>query len=54
MINILKHLLLFLFTLLTFAQTLTGTVKDTLGAPLQNANVIAKPLVDNKKTPLNV
>jgi hypothetical protein len=45
---------LLLFPINIFAQTPTGTVKDTLGAPLQNANVIAKPLVDNKKTPLNV
>lgn len=44
-----KNLLLFLFfPLFTFTQTLTGTVKDSLGNPLQNANVIAKPLVEKQ------
>ncbi len=38
-----KHLLLLLFfPLYSLSQTLTGTVKDSLGNPLQNANVIAK------------
>ncbi len=44
-----KHIVLFLLIpLFTFSQTLTGTVKDTLGNPLQNANVIAKPLVEKQ------
>ena len=41
----------FATTLLPFfslSQTLTGTVKDSLGNPLQNANVIAKPLVEKQ------
>ena len=44
-----KILILFLlFPLLSLSQTLTGTVKDSLGNPLQNANVIAKPLVEKQ------
>jgi hypothetical protein len=44
-----KHLFLFLFfPILSFSQTLIGTVKDSLGNPLQNANVIAKPLVEKQ------
>ena len=44
-----KFLILFLlFPIFSFSQTLIGTVKDTTGNPLANANVIAKPLVDNK------
>ena len=44
-----KFLILFLlFPFFTFSQTLTGTVKDTVGNPLQNANVIAKPLVEKQ------
>ncbi|BCY27791.1 TonB-dependent receptor family protein [Flavobacterium okayamense] len=42
--------LLFTFILLpffTFSQTLTGVVQDSIGNPLQNANVMAKPLVEN-------
>ena len=38
-------LLLLVFHLFSISQTLTGTVKDTLGNPLQNANVTARPLV---------
>ena len=41
-------ILLLLFPLFSFSQTLTGTVKDSLGNPLQNANVIAKPLVEKQ------
>ena len=45
----LKYLFLFLFfPLFSLSQTLTGTVKDSLGNPLQNANVIAKPLVEKQ------
>jgi len=42
----LKHLIfLFLFSFqLSFSQTLTGVVSDTLNKPLENTNVIAKPL----------
>jgi hypothetical protein len=37
-----KSLILFLlFPLYSLSQTLTGTVKDSLGNPLQNANVVA-------------
>ena len=36
------------FPLFSFSQTLLGTVKDSLGKPLQNANVIAKPLVEKQ------
>ncbi len=44
-----KHLvLLLLFPIISLSKTLTGTVKDSLGNPLQNANVIAKPLVVRK------
>jgi hypothetical protein len=44
-----KHLLLLLFfPIFSLSQTLTGTVKDSLGNPLQNANVIAKPLVEKQ------
>ena len=42
-------ILLLLFPILSFSQTLTGTVKDSLGNPLQNANVIAKPLVEKQR-----
>lgn len=42
-----KYLLIFFFLpFLSFFQTLTGVVQDSLGKPLQNANVIAKPLVE--------
>ena len=42
-----KNLFLFLLLpLFSLSQTLTGTVKDSLGNPLQNANVIAKPWVE--------
>jgi len=42
----LKYLLfILLFTIqFSFSQTLTGVVSDTLNKPLENANVIAKPL----------
>lgn len=40
-------LLFFFIPLLSFSQTLTGFVQDSIGNPLQNANVIAKPLVEN-------
>ena len=44
-----KSLLFFLlFSTFSISQTLTGTVKDSLGKPLQNANVIAKPLVEKQ------
>ena len=38
-----KILIYSLFFNLSHAQTLTGTVQDTLKLPLPNANVIAKP-----------
>ena len=41
-------ILLLLFPLFSLSQTLIGTVKDSLGNPLQNANVIAKPLVEKQ------
>src|SRR5690606_11642123 len=40
-------LILILFPFLSFSQKLTGVVQDSIGNPLQNANVIAKPLVEN-------
>ena len=44
-----KYIVIFIFfTQISFSQTLTGTVKDSLGKPLQNANVIAKPLVEKQ------
>ena len=44
-----KYIVIFIFfTQISFTQTLTGTVKDSLGNPLQNANVIAKPLVEKQ------
>jgi len=44
-----KNLLYFIlfFTQFSFSQTLTGVVSDTLNKPLENANVIAKPLQAN-------
>ena len=38
----------FLISCVSFSQTLTGTVKDSLSKPLPNANVIAKPLIENE------
>jgi hypothetical protein len=47
-VNKLKLILIFvLFPCLSLSQTLTGTVKDSLDNPLQNANVIAKPLMES-------
>ena len=44
-----KYIVIFIFfTQISFTQTLTGTVKDSLGNPLQNANVIAKPLLEKQ------
>ena len=40
--------LLILSVSFSFSQTITGTVKDSLQNPLANANVIAKPLLENK------
>ncbi|WP_264559998.1 TonB-dependent receptor [Flavobacterium sp. N2270] len=40
-------LLLFFLPFFSFSQTLTGVVQDSVGNPLQNANVIAKPMVEN-------
>jgi hypothetical protein len=37
-------LIILLFTTTSFSQKLTGVVSDTLNNPLENANVIAKPL----------
>jgi hypothetical protein len=34
-------ILLLLFPIISLSQTLTGTVKDSHGNPLQNANVVA-------------
>ena len=42
-----RILFILLFPLLSFSQPLTGIVQDSIGNPLQNANVIAKPLVEN-------
>jgi hypothetical protein len=39
--------LLFFLPLFSLSQTLTGTVQDSIGNPLQNANVIAKLLTKN-------
>lgn len=41
------YFLLLFLPILSFSQTLTGVVQDSIGNPLQNANVIAKPLVEN-------
>lgn len=47
--NKLKFFITFiLFSSISFSQTLTGTVKDSLSNPLPNANVIARPLVENQ------
>ena len=44
-----KTLLIFLLIpIFSLSQTLTGTVKDSIGNPLQNANVIAKPLLEKQ------
>ncbi len=40
-------LVFYIFFQIGFSQTLTGVVKDTLNEPLQNANVIARPLKEN-------
>ncbi|NHN26358.1 hypothetical protein FIA58_011770 [Flavobacterium jejuense] len=45
---LLTILCLFTNCFLGYSQTLTGTVKDSLNNPLPNANVIAKPLVENQ------
>lgn len=39
--------ILFLLYQFSFSQTITGIVSDTLNNPLENANVIAKPLQQN-------
>ena len=46
--RVFSFLLIFFFNF-SFSQThiVTGTVSDTLNAPLESANVIAKPLQDN-------
>ena len=44
----LKFIVYLLFPIISFSQTITGTVKDSLGNPLQNANVIAKPLLEKQ------
>lgn len=42
------RILIFLISFSAFSQrTITGTVSDTLNAPLESANVIAKPLQEN-------
>ena len=46
LLNIFKFLV-FLGIHFLYSQTLTGVVKDTLDTPLQNANVIAKPLKES-------
>ena len=45
--RVILYFILF-FSINSFSQTLIGTVKDSLNNPLPNANVIAKPLVDNQ------
>ena len=47
-IDIFFKLFFLLLFQICYSQTLTGTVKDSLNNPLPNANVIAKPLVDNQ------
>lgn len=37
-----------------YSQTFFGTVKDTLNTPLQNANVIAEPIEDNKELKFSI
>ena len=44
MLKYLIIIFLFINSLVSFSQTLTGVVSDTLNKPLENANVIAKPL----------
>jgi hypothetical protein len=44
MLKYLIIIFLFLNTLVSFSQSLTGTVTDTLNNPLESANVIAKSL----------
>lgn len=43
-----KYLFFLLFPFFSFSQIFSGSVKDTFGNPLVNANVIAKPLQENK------
>ena len=47
MLKYLIIIFLFLNTLVSFSQSLTGTISDTLNNPLESANVIAKPLQQN-------
>jgi len=44
-----KKYLILLITTLSFSQnhTITGVVSDSINSPLENANIIAKPLQDN-------
>ena len=44
--KLIKYFLLFIFCHAS-GQNLTGIVTDTLLSPLENANVIAKPLQQN-------
>jgi len=46
-------ILLLFFPIFSLSQNLTGTVKDSRGNPLQNANIIAKPLDNNIKPIIN-
>lgn len=49
------YFLLF-FTSLSFGQTriVTGQISDTLNLPVENANIIAKPLQDNKQLKFSI
>ncbi len=42
-------LIFFLGLQLSYSQTLTGSVKDTLNNPLEFANILAKPLQENER-----
>jgi len=46
--QILIYIFLFFFALQLQAQTITGTIKNDSEQPLENTNVIAKPLGDKK------
>lgn len=46
--------ILFLICSASFSQNLIGTVKDSLGTPLQNVNIIAEPLQEGKKLKFSI
>jgi hypothetical protein len=48
MLNYLIIIFLYINSLVSFSQSLTGTISDTLKNPLESANVIAKPIQEKQ------